>query len=354
MFASCFLIDCLVEVVLNGVHSWQSAPVLTHAFILSSLVTFAVLTALHFQVGRYLQRLITSNRQSTGSRIVSHEGHRLPSNEFADLFLSRETMAYALEQKQRLLGTQLDEAQQNLIKAAKLTTIGELTSTIVHDLRNPLQSIKGYAQIMAETEGPLDDKTQKHYLSRILRSADHIAKLVKRMSMYGRHSIEMNEGVNLDHCISDTLIILEPMIERSRTLVTQTLRDDFSLGWGNKELIVQILVNLCSNAIDAMTNQEEKTIQLSVKETEDQFLVSVTDSGTGVPPEIKEQIFSPFFTTKQEGKGTGLGLASCRDIVNQLKSNITVENLANGKGATFSFAVWKKEPVVQSEQDTAA
>jgi C4-dicarboxylate-specific signal transduction histidine kinase len=121
--------------------------------------------------------------------------------------------------------------------------------------------------------------------------------------------------------------------------------------FGNKQMIVQILVNLCSNAVDAMADlgiDRPRHLTVRVTTDADTSVVTVEDSGPGVPEDVMPKIFQPFFTTKPEGKGTGLGLASCRDIATFLGARLDVGNRPEG-GAWFRLVLQ-----AQQRQPTAS
>lgn len=354
---------CLVSgIALVSVHLLQNA--LPQSFLESSEMTISLaqagivlaltvagsIGALHLEVGRYLMAIIAANRRSQAGRLVHPDHVQLPDTEISDLFLSSEALHCSLEEKEESLSRRLNEAEENLIKAAKLTAIGELTSTIVHDLRNPLQSILGYARLMRESGRQTNNDQKLKYLDRIERAANHIDDLVQRMATFGRHTVKLDKGQPIARCVSDSISILQAKIKHSNTKVNVHLsRPDLAF-WGNKDLVTQILVNLGSNAIDAMEPCTVKELRLAAHESGNTLIVEVIDSGSGIPEEILGSIFSAFYTTKPEGKGTGLGLASCKDIANRLHAQISVQNNSQQPGATFRLVLQLEEPALANAE----
>jgi two-component system C4-dicarboxylate transport sensor histidine kinase DctB len=337
-----------------GVRFGELFQAVLHASVAGLLIASCMTVLLHFTVGRHIASLLDVNRRSRRNKIIHADPRGLPQNEIGDLILAQEKLLFELEDHQSGLGRRLRNAEDNLIRAAKFTATGELTSTIVHDLRSPLASILGYTQLLQEILPPGPDSSSHTYLQRVQRAAHHIDELVKRMSLFARHGVTPTEGVSIEDCIADTSMILEHHFKLNQVDFSADIQADASSCWGNKQLIVQILVNLCSNSVDAMDglpSGSQKRLSVNAQSTGDRILVSVRDTGPGVPEELIAEIFQPFFTTKSEGKGTGLGLASCRDIADLLHTNLDVTNLESG-GACFSFALHRSKPVSAEGDDS--
>jgi signal transduction histidine kinase len=331
-------------------YSGSITQAVTLALVQGGLVAAAAVWFVHLSVGRYLYTLLDANRRSKRNDIVHVAPLDLPGSEIGDLLLAQEKLHFDLEDHQIRLDQRLREAELNLIRAAKLTTTGELTSTIVHDLRSPLASILGHAQFLQE-HGHNTPSTYLACLEKILRAAHHIDELVKRMSMFARHSGDLVEEVDLAGCVSDAAMFLEHHFRIHGVQFAFHLANQRVVCFGNKQMIVQILVNLCSNAVDAMTELgRDRPRHLTVRVTTDAdtSVVTVEDSGPGVPEDVMPKIFQPFFTTKPEGKGTGLGLASCRDIATFLGARLDVGNRPEG-GAWFRLVLQ-----AQQRQPTAS
>jgi C4-dicarboxylate-specific signal transduction histidine kinase len=315
---------------------------------------------LHRMIGRYLSALLLANRRTRKNQLVHAKGLNLPNHEIADLFLAREKMLFEIEEHQFATDRKLREVEDNLIRAAKLTATGELTSTIIHDLRNPLTAILGYADLLEESaldESGTLDPSSLDKVRRIKRAATHIQSLVSRMSSFARTGLELDlqDNVSLRDCVMETEMFLEHHFKIKKVNFRKKLSQADLRCWGSKQLIVQILVNLCVNAVDAMDEmsaQTERVIELSIAEQESELAIMIADSGPGIPEEILPEIFKPFFTTKGEGKGTGMGLASCMDIAELLHTKITVTNKTIGHGAVFCFTLHKANPV-QSRESAA-
>ena len=299
----------------------------------------------HFTVGRHLASQLDANRRSKRSRIHHVDHRNLPDNEIGDLLLAQEKLLFELEEHQNGLGRRLRDTEDSLIRASKLTTTGELTSTIMHDLRSPLSSIIGHAQMLQELEEDEQGSSRRIYIERILRASRHIDELIKRMSLFSRHEGVLQDSVDLVSCVSDTAMILEHHFKINGVDFVNEIEGTSATCFGNKQMIVQILVNLCSNAVDAMSELPEgcvRRVTVGGYGESAHWILTVKDTGPGIPSEHLPQIFQPFFTTKSEGKGTGLGLASCRDIANVLNGRIEASNMELG-GACFRILLPRRE-----------
>jgi signal transduction histidine kinase len=322
-----------------------------------SVVCAGLVWILHRMIGRYLSALLAANRRTRKNRVVHAEGLNLPNHEIADLFLAREKMLFEIEEHQFATDRKLREVEDNLIRAAKLTATGELTSTIIHDLRNPLTAILGYADLLEESaldESGSLSQSDLEKVRRIKRAASHIQSLVSRMSTFARTGLELDlqDNVSLRDCVLETEMFLEHHFKIKKVNFRKKFSHAEVRCWGSKQLIVQILVNLCVNAVDAMdemSENSERIIELSIAEQELDLVIMIADSGPGIPEDILPEIFKPFFTTKGEGKGTGMGLASCMDIAELLHTKITATNKTVGHGAVFCFTLHKTNPVQNTE-----
>ena len=318
-----------------------------------AIVSGGLVWILHRMIGRYLSALLEANRRTRKNRLVHAEGLNLTNHEIADLFLAREKMLFEIEEHQFATDRKLREVEDNFIRAAKLTATGELTSTIIHDLRNPLTAILGYADLLEESaleEAGALGQSNLDKVRRIKRAASHIQSLVSRMSSFARTGLEsdLQDNVSLRDCVLETEMFLEHHFQIKKVNFRKKFAHADVRCWGSKQLIVQILVNLCVNAVDAMDempDDSERVIELSIAEQESEFEVVIADSGPGIPEDILSDIFKPFFTTKGEGKGTGMGLASCMDIAELLHTKISVTNKTVGHGALFRFTLHKANPV---------
>jgi len=240
--------------------------------------------------------------------------------------------------------TERRQLEAQLIEAQKMETIGQLASGIAHDFNNMLSVILGYSELIKMGVGP-ESPIQKHN-DQIRRASERAAALTNQLLVFSRK--QTVQAVVLD--FNGVVLELEPMLRR---LVDENI--ELKIIPGKKTGLInadtgyigQVLMNLVVNARDAMPQGGKLTIATDNVTLDKNYafdhpglvagdfvLLSVSDTGTGMTEEVKKHLFEAFFTTKPFGKGTGLGLATCRTIAHQSGGHIDFES-ALGKGTTF-------------------
>lgn len=238
-----------------------------------------------------------------------------------------------------------NKLQMQLIQSQKMEAIGRFVAGIVHDFNNILTAIKGFAEL-AHLKLPENDSLKKYFDS-ILFSVENAEKLVKYMLAFSRKHILKPEIINLNDLIKSMKEILKRLIGEDIILITN-LSPDLGVVEADPLQMEQVILNLIVNAKDAMPRGgkfiiETKNIDLDesyIKKHEklrkgQYVLISVTDTGIGIPEEIRDKIFEPFFTTK-EGKRTGFGLSIVYEIVKKHGGDIVVHSELY-KGTTFEI-----------------
>ncbi|MBX3170670.1 MAG: response regulator [Candidatus Eremiobacteraeota bacterium] len=231
--------------------------------------------------------------------------------------------------------TQLKDLELQLLQAQKLEALGRLSSGIAHDFNNLLSVILGFSDLLLD-DSLNDGSTSRTGLQEIRKAALRGAALTKQLLAIGRRQAGLAEIVCVHHQIHDLLPMLTRVLGpdvslhlRLGAVDTQILMDQTHL--------CQIILNLVINARDAMP--QGGTIHLVTENPRPQeLLLSISDTGTGIPDDILSQIWSPFFTTKGVDKGTGLGLSTVRRLVEMNQGTIDVKTEA-GKGTGF-FLSW--------------
>lgn len=213
----------------------------------------------------------------------------------------------------------------------RLITIGLIASRLAHDIRNPLSVIKNTIEIMRlKFKDNLDEKTEKQ-LQMLTRSVSRISHQIEDVLDYVRTSPLQIKELSFKEFLDATL----NTIKKSDTIKIITPENDVIISCDPKKLEV-VFVNLIINAIQAMNEKGEIKIRLT--EQANHVLIDVEDSGPGIPANVVDRIFEPLVTTKQTG--TGLGLASCKNIIEQHHGKITVSN----NPTRFSIRLPKKQP----------
>lgn len=240
-----------------------------------------------------------------------------------------------------LLVQREQDLQDQLIHAEKLATVGTFASGIAHDLNSPLQGVLGFAQLMLEEQ---DVETMQSYAREIIEAVRHMATLSKSLTLYARGN---DHGVVTNVHVEETLEKAIRMVEYGKGLenvgIIRVYAPAPSVRIDEDELL-QVFINLITNASQAMGGHGQLTVTIQPESTT--VLISLSDSGPGISSDHLAKIFTPFFTTKPPGTGTGLGLHIVESIVKKAGGSIAVES-EPGKGATFQVRLpvvdlWEK------------
>ena len=320
------------------------------------LITYIVLSALGVFVAIVLRKL---RRREFASQSL------LQAEEVQRRILEEQLRVHQAELETTVAQRteQLRKSEQSLIQAQKMESIGQLAGGMAHDINNVLMVVLGYENLSI-TENDLP--TIRKYLKEIRVAAERGAEMIKRLLAFSRRQVMSLDSVEIGSLMtklhSMIRVVIPSNIEMNLNLPEEplsTLADSVQLE--------QALTNLIINARDAMPGGGTVNLSTSLETLVDSFVdenpwakvgqyvvISVADTGLGISDEVKEQIFEPFFTSKPEGQGTGLGLAVVFGIVSQLGGFIHVSSEI-GKGAEFKLylpylANPSPAPRVESEQ----
>ncbi|PTX90865.1 PAS domain-containing sensor histidine kinase [Opitutus sp. ER46] len=233
--------------------------------------------------------------------------------------------------------------EQQLRQAQKMESLGTLAGGIAHDFNNLLAIINGYSEFCQQ--GTPDPAVLQKSLREIHHAAQRASGLVRQILTFSRKNDVKFAPVDLNQLVRDLTTLMSETFPRTVTLHLQ-LQDRLPALLADTNQLQQIILNLCVNARDAMPSGGSITLttetvaggtlrRLGGDATRQYACLHVVDTGTGIPPEVRQRIFEPFFTTKQGSHGTGLGLAVVYGIVVSHHGFIDVES-APGKGSTFS------------------
>ncbi|MEH6346723.1 MAG: PAS domain S-box protein [Bermanella sp.] len=247
------------------------------------------------------------------------------------------------------IGFQQDISERKLIEeklrqSQKMEAIGTLSGGIAHEFNNILGGMMGYSELLME-KLPKNSE-ERNYIERVYSSGERASDLVKQILTFGRKDSSKQSMQRMSLVIQDALKMIRVTLPATIE-VRADIDPDCRPVMINTTQIHQIIINICNNAAHSM---EEKggILSISLKNTqkysnqslpsvdkENYLLLTISDTGSGISPDVKERIFEPFFTTKDVGKGTGLGLSVVHGIVEQHQGKILVESEI-GKGSTFS------------------
>lgn len=231
-----------------------------------------------------------------------------------------EELKMQTENLEKIVIERTDELKNQIVKntnASRLVAVGEVASGIAHEINNPLTVING--QISRIKKQIIAKQSEEELLSsveKIQKMSDRIVKIIKGLKLISRdgHADPLEE-FSISELVEEVKLLTEMKIKSMNIDFQVIINHDISNAIGREVQISQVIVNLINNAVDAITNLDEKWITIEVNDFGEKIQFSITDSGKGIPLEVREKIMQPFFTTKEVGKGTGLGLSISKGII---------------------------------------
>lgn len=231
--------------------------------------------------------------------------------------------------------------QDQLRHADRLATIGQLAAGVAHELNEPLANILGFAQLVIKDNIP----EQVHLdVQRIIAAALHAREVIKKLMFFGRPVPPQKMKINLNQIVSDGIYFLESRCAKEGIELNREIAENLPEIVGDRSQLHQVLVNLIVNAIQAMPHGGKLT--LKTRPGADFVALIVEDTGIGMSETIKNQIFIPFFTTKDVGEGTGIGLSVVHGIVKAHGGKINVESQV-GVGTKIEIQFPLQQPTEQ-------
>jgi len=223
--------------------------------------------------------------------------------------------------------------EETLQQSEKLSSIGLLAAGVAHEVNTPLTGVSSYTQMLL---GMVPETDPKHaLLQKMQRQTDRATNIVGNLLNFSRTGTAIESAeIDINKLLDDTLQLLEPQLRKSNVAITKNYSRTPARVFGNGGKLQQVFTNLILNARDAMISGGTITLETTANGGSE-VLVSVADTGEGIPPENLGRIFDPFFTTKGVGNGTGLGLAVAYGIVQEHGG--TIEAQSDDNGTTFSL-----------------
>ncbi len=237
------------------------------------------------------------------------------------------TLTGALIDRESRIRRHHEETELQLERSQKLSLIGRMAAGVAHEIKNPLASIKGAVEIAGSEEASPDEK--REFQDIIVKEIKRIDGTVQEFLDFARPKEMVFRKIDLGEIARAAGKQLQGQIENAKQRLSMIVEDGISIN-ADPEKLHEVILNLVLNAIDASKPGGE--IKVVAKSTESQAILSVEDFGDGIDENDKDRIFDPFFTTK--AKGTGLGLALVKSIIERHNGNITVESFT-GKGTKF-------------------
>jgi C4-dicarboxylate-specific signal transduction histidine kinase len=231
---------------------------------------------------------------------------------------------------------ELRDKQEQLVQAAKLATLGELTTGVAHELNNPLNNTAlfvGNAIDLIEL-GAAEKRQVVRELRQAMQQIRKATDIISHLRTFGRAAPAIREPIKLRQVIERALSLIREQLRLREVEIAVELGADDPVVVGNPIQLEQVFINLLTNARDAVAESPRKAIRISASVGATAVEIAVADSGHGIPPGLEARIFDPFFTTKEVGKGTGLGLSITYGIIKEHGGTIAVRSQP-GEGALF-------------------
>ncbi|RBW56055.1 ATP-binding protein [Ruegeria sp. A3M17] len=309
--------------------TYESIREKVNSVIALEIMGFAILLALAFYAlsRRATFRMALFQRESAELRALNSR-------------LKRE-----IAERERVEKT-LEVAEQTLAQSSKLAALGEMSAAVSHELNQPLAAMKTYlagARLLLRRNRPEEALAS---FGRIDGLIERMGAITRQLKSYARKGADTFSPVNLSEALASSLSMMEPQLRQRHVKITQILPDEPVSVMGDRMRIEQVMVNLLRNALDATKSVSEPDLEIILAAGETAVL-TVRDNGHGI--EDIENLFEPFYTTKQPGDGVGLGLAISSGIVNDHGGRLTARNSPQG-GAVFEMQL----PILGSDGLEAA
>lgn len=223
--------------------------------------------------------------------------------------------------------TEVRNLEQTITIMDKLSSLGEMVASIIHEVNNPLASIKACAQLIPKFIDKHDFEKVTQLSYKIDATTNKISNIVRGIKSFVRRgNTDPHETLRVKNLIEDAYMICEGRFkEKNVQFILPNEEESIILLTCNITEIFQVLVNLMTNSIDAIENQNERWIKISIHQIDNIVKIIFTDSGHGIPQPIAKNLFKSFYTTKAVGKGTGLGLSLCKKIMESHNGSIEID-----------------------------
>ncbi|MBW1997029.1 MAG: PAS domain S-box protein, partial [Deltaproteobacteria bacterium] len=237
--------------------------------------------------------------------------------------------------------------QARIIHQHKMMSLGRLAASVVHEINNPLAGILNYIRLMAKIiqRGPLEAQHLekfRRYLKVIEEETGRCSRIVSSLLAFSRRSKMEFSKVDVNELLQRCILLSQHRLNLQNITVQGRFQEGIPAIWGDQNQIQQCIINLIFNAIDAMPTGGTLTLESTVNPREKYVEIRVADTGSGISKEDLPHIFEPFYTTKTEGDGLGLGLSTVYGIIDRHKGTITVESQPE-KGSLFTIKIPVKD-----------
>ena len=334
--------------------------------VLSSITIILLLSVASFLFGRRIAKpLLTLQKgiNKIGKGDFKYKINIKQRDEFGNLANSFNEMAdnlYTSTTSIKLLKNEIAERkkaekektdmQKQIFQTSKLASIGELAAGVGHEINNPLAIIFGYMEkISNKYRKEIPDLIEP--IDIVLNSTERIKKIVDGLRTFARMDTEHIQTVNVHKTINDSISLIETIYKQENIIIENLYKADKSEIKGNIGKLQQVIMNLFSNAKDALS-QRGGTIKIETRNKRNKVILKFSDDGVGIKKEDLDRIFDTFFTTKEVGKGTGLGLGISHSIIEGMNGKIEVDSeYGIGTEFTITLPIAGKAKLLEEEEE---
>ena len=322
--------DLAIVISIDKSETLKWVHILLKRSILTSLLVFVIVIFVAIKIAKKISMPLKDLERVSNEIISGNINARIKNYDTKE--------AKAVADAFNTMIDRLTEQSKELAQKSSLAAIGELSSSIVHEMRNPLSSVK--LNINAVAEKLKDDKTYSELLNITKSQVSRLENMLSELLNFGKPIELKKASIKPVELVEQALEIVSPEISKlgQKAFVISELKENTFI-YGDKEHLLRALSNIIKNA--AESNPKNGKITIHLKEKNNKVFISVEDQGKGLSKAVKDMIFKPFFTTKE--KGTGLGLAIVKKIIEYHNGEIKAENGKNG-GAIFTIVLETKKP----------
>lgn len=319
------------KISVGEIEIYTDATVISHSFIKEVKSNIAILAVefliLAIALAVIFHRTITRPLENVVRQLSAIDPKnkdlanlKSPSNHESD------ELGMVVKSTNELL-TRIEEQQVDLVHREKLAALSSMLAEVAHELNNPLAVLTTQAELLLETS---TDQQSKQRAQKIISPAKRCAHIVQKFLSLARRRKIVKSIVDVHQLINESIDLLSYQLIKSEIELQVDIQSEVTNICGDVHQLSQVLINILINAQQSFIDiQEDKLIIIKVYTDNDKnnVFISIKDNGSGIPKEIREKIFIPFFTTKTEGFGTGLGLPFCKSVIDGHKGSIELNNL---------------------------
>lgn len=292
-------------------------------------------------VGLYWRQHLKRARESLAAQAALAAAHRelegKVAERTADLSAANTRLAAEIEERRRA-ESELRSAQDELVQAAKMATLGQMAAGVTHELNQPLTALRALADNTAKLLQHGREEDAEANLARIATLVDRLGKITGQLRAFARRTSSEKGPVDAAAVLAESLAILAPRLRASGARIVSDLAPDATQVMFEPIRLSQVLVNLVGNALDAVKGRPDAAVRIVSYREGGRIVLTVEDNGPGLSDGAAERIFDPFFTTKPAGEGLGLGLPISLAIARDFGATLTARTRTDG-GTAFDLVM---------------